>query len=99
MALTALAVLAFSVTALVLTALFLTSLDPTLGFGMLNLLYTLAGFAHTVAGIAGLVLLILGATFLARGRVDVWSLPEVTGLRARLIGLGFTVVGAALWLL
>ena len=66
---------------------------------MQNLTYTLAGFGQTVAGIAGLVLLILGATILARGRVDIGPLPEATGLRARLTGLGFTLVGAALWLL
>ncbi len=61
------------------------------------------GLLHAVVTsaltIAGLVLLILGATILVRGRVDVWTLPEATGLRARLIGLGVTVVGAALWLL
>ena len=63
---------------------------------MHNLLYTFAGLAWTVAGIAGFVLLILGATILARGRVDVWSLPEATGLRARLMGLGLTVMGFVL---
>ena len=61
------------------------------------------GLLHTVATsaltIAGLVLLILGATILVRGRVDVWSLPEATGIRARLIGLGVTAAGVALWLL
>lgn len=56
----------------------------------------LADFPQTVATTAGLVLLILGATILARGRIDVWSLPEATGLRARLIGVGLTVMGFVL---
>jgi hypothetical protein len=62
------------------------------------------GLLHTVAtsaeSILGLVLLILGAVILARGRVNIGLSEEVAGLRARLlIGLGVTVVGVALWLL
>jgi hypothetical protein len=55
--------------------------------------------ASSGLAVAGLVLLIVGATILVRGRVRIGSLPEATGLRARLIGVGATAVGAALWLL
>lgn len=66
---------------------------------MPELLYIFAGYWRTIASMVGLVLLVLGAAILARGRVGVGPFADVTGLRARLIGLGATALGAALWLL
>lgn len=72
---------------------------PSGSTSLQNRLYSLAGYGRTVASVAGLDLLILGAAILARGRVGVGPFADVTGFRARLIGLGATAAGAALWLL
>jgi len=50
----------------------------------------------TFASLAGFGLLVWGAVVLVAGRVNIGLSEEVRGLPARLIGVGFTVVGFVL---